>query len=114
KMSSLSSRLILNRYTAITYINLRFGIDFRAHQPHLVEKMRKGHPQHTQSVFEAAPEIDGAGLGEILGGTSDFGDFESRVEDLRDHLVVEHKVVGVGLVIDRLDHLPRKCPVTGV
>jgi hypothetical protein len=90
------------------FVNLRF------HQPDLIEKMHKRRAQYAHPVFHAAAEIDGAGLGEIFGGAGDLPNFKSRVKDLRDHLVIEHKIVGVGVVIDLFEHLPGKGAVAGV
>ena len=49
--------------------------------------------QHTEAVLHAAPEIDGAGLIEILRGASHLGDVETVPENLADELVVEDEIL---------------------
>jgi hypothetical protein len=52
-------------------------------------------PKTAQTVDGTTDKINGRSLGEILGRTCNFGDFEPKKMNLRKHLVVEHKVIRI-------------------
>ena len=62
--------------------------------------------QHSKSISAASPEINGRGIWKILGRTGDFTDVKIRVNDLRKHLVVKHKIIGILHKGNPLEHLP--------
>src|SRR6201999_3709845 len=66
------------------------------------------------AILDAAAEVDGGGLGKILGGAAHFPDGEMIPKDLGQHLVVEDKVIGVGLQGQALEELAGEGAVAGV
>ena len=72
--------------------------------PLLEAELHRG-AEHAQPVAAAAPEVDGGGLRKIFGRTGDLPDVEVGVDDLRQHLVVEHEVVGIAHERHPLQHL---------
>lgn len=66
--------------------------------------------QHTQPVDRAPRKTDGRGVLKILGRTANLPDREAEVNDLRKHLVVENKVIGVLQQGNCFQHLPGEGP----
>lgn len=93
---------------------LRFPVNFRLQQSPFVKTVLEGNGHAAEAIFHAAAEVDGGGFREIFRRTGDLGNFVTGIHNLRKHLVVEHKIVGVGLVVDGLNDLFRKRAVTGV
>src|SRR5690242_19984993 len=69
--------------------------DAKTAHPYFLQSVLQRGGQHPQPVLHAAAEIDGGGFGEVLGGAGDFSDVEAEIDALRQHLVVEDKIVGV-------------------
>src|ERR1700722_2760897 len=64
------------------------------HPPFLQGELQ-GCSDYAQSVSHTAPEIDGGCLLEIFGRARDLANVEAEIYALRQHLVVEYKVVRV-------------------
>lgn len=58
-----------------------------------VKTMPKRYAEDAQAVHDASPEVDGRRLFKVLGGTGNFPDVKTSVDDLREHLVVKNKIV---------------------
>src|ERR1035438_6523605 len=66
---------------------------FRFRQPHLRQPKLRTDAQTAKTVFATALEIDGRGFLEILRRATDFANREPVPQNLRDHLVVENKII---------------------
>jgi len=55
--------------------------------------------EHAHAINAARTEVDGRGLIEIFRWTGNLGYLETGHEYLRQELVVEHEIVGVGMVV---------------
>src|SRR5262249_40569016 len=64
-------------------------------QVHFLEAILETCSQHAKAVLDAAPKIDRRGLGEVLRGTGDFSNPVIKIGYLRQHLIVENKVVRI-------------------
>src|ERR1700730_10979527 len=51
--------------------------------------------EHAEAIHNAAAEVNGRCLFEVLRGTRDFSDAEAEMYALGEHLIVEDEVVGV-------------------
>ena len=80
----------------------------------LAQPVEERHPQHAYAVYTAAAQVDRGGFGKIFGGAGYLAYLEARPEYLRQHLVVEHEIVGVDIVVDSAQHLGREGPVAGM
>jgi hypothetical protein len=58
------------------------------------------YTQHTKTVTNAPPDVDGRGIVEIAGGTGYFSYLKSGMKNLRQHLVVKYKIVGIEVIVD--------------
>src|SRR5688500_3925462 len=74
-----------------------------------VEQVAEHDSQRRQPVDDAAPKVDGARLLEVPRRDADLADpsAHARGDDLRDELLVEHEVVAVQAVRDRLEKVTR-------
>src|SRR5208282_100582 len=79
---------------------------FRLPQTHFRQPERERRAQAPEAVFQAPAEIDRRGLREILRGAAHLANREPVPENLCEHLVVEHKVVGVFGQWQRLQDFP--------
>ena len=88
----------------------------RAPDAQPVEEVASDHPQGRQAVHDAPPEADRRGLLEVAGRDGDLADARRHPgrHDLGDELLVEHEVVAVELVRDRLEQVPAVGPQPGV
>src|SRR5215467_9422377 len=80
----------------------------------LLQSKLHSRAQHAESVLHAAAEIDGRGLSEILRRTGDFSDAKTEVDALRQHLVVEHEVIGIFQQRQLGENFAAEGAVTGV
>src|SRR6185436_2235810 len=62
--------------------------------PFLQSKLH-GRGEYSKTILHAASEIDRRCFSEVLGRTRDLSDAESEKCALREHLIVENKIVGV-------------------
>ena len=69
---------------------------------------------YTQSVNRAVFQIYARRIMEVFGWAGNFCNIVTGTPYLGEHLIVEHKIIGVRMVVDPLQHLPGKCPVSGV
>src|ERR1700729_2774226 len=67
--------------------------------------MDDGDLQDSQAVYHASTEVDARRFLEIAGRAGDLGDLIIQVDDLRKHLIVEHEVFRVDLIIDAAQDL---------
>ena len=74
----------------------RAGEDLRSGEPHPPQPVAEARPHHPQPVHDGPPEVDGAGLRKIAGGTRYLADREAEGHRLRQHLVVEEEIIRVG------------------
>src|SRR5450631_1693165 len=51
--------------------------------------------QYPKPIFDAAAEVDGRSLIEILGGAGDLAEAKAEMSTLREHLIVKDKVIGI-------------------
>src|SRR5213593_989387 len=74
-------------------------------QPQAVEHVAADDAQRREAIDDAAPEADRAGLLEVTGRDGDLADpiAHTRGHHLRDQLLVEHEVVAVAVIGDRLE-----------
>src|ERR1019366_3132550 len=79
----------------------------------LERKLKRG-TEHPQSVLHAAPEIDGGGFLEILGGAGNFADAEPEVNALGEHLVVKNEIVAIFSEGQAGQHLAAESAIAGV
>ena len=54
-----------------------------------------GCEQDSKAIFDASPEVDRRGFLKVLRWAGDFADLEVKHHGLRNHLVVEDKIIGV-------------------
>src|SRR5450755_1027854 len=72
-----------------------FGKNSEASQsPFLQGKLHRGS-KHPESVFHAAAEVDGRRLGKVFRRAGHFADLESKVNALRQHLIIKNKIIGI-------------------
>ena len=83
-------------------------------QPQLGEAEFQAGAEAAETVFATAAEVDRRGLSEILRGAAYFANREPVPEDLREHLVVEHEIVGVWGEVNFLQQFAGKGAVAGV
>jgi hypothetical protein len=57
--------------------------------------MYQRNPEYSQAIFHAAAEIDRRCFFEIFGMTSDLCNLIPLHENLRNHLIVENKIIAV-------------------
>src|SRR5206468_4170866 len=72
-----------------------FGKERRTQQAPFAEAEGQAGGEAAKTVLEAATEVDGGRLLEILRRATDLADGVAVPENLREHLVVEHEVVRV-------------------
>jgi len=81
--------------------------------PLLQTELERG-AQYAETVAAAATEIDGRGLRKIFGRAGDFADIVVGIDDLRQHLVVEDKVVRVTHKRDAFEDLAGESAVASM
>lgn len=74
--------------------------------PEFLQGIAKRGSHNAQTIGHASSEIDGGCLREVTGGAGDLGNLKTGITDLGHHLVVENKVIGISMVVDRREHLP--------
>src|SRR5437588_1178642 len=70
--------------------------------------------QHFKTIFHATPEVDRGRLFEIFRGTGNFSDAKTKVHALREHLVIEHEIVGIFEERKLGEHLAAKGTIASV
>jgi len=90
---------------ALRHFSARNAVTGRTANSQLVRGKAEGRSQHTQAVFDAAFEVDGRSIFKVLGGAGNFADLETEHDGLRNHLVVEDKIIGVLKQWQRLQKL---------
>src|SRR5579863_774791 len=81
--------------------------------PLLQAKLQRGS-ENAKTVSDAAPKADAGGFGKIPRRTRDLAKPVAKINNLRQHLVVEHKVIAIGFQRQRIQNGSRKSPVAGV
>ena len=88
-------------------------MDWRAGFPRCAAIVRAG--LRPDGVFLGERDHLGDPLPEFIGARAqDLGDLMAGHDDLREHLVIKDKVIGISLVVDLLQYLPGKGPVAGM
>ena len=85
-----------------------------AHQTHFRQPIFEAGCETSETVFDAAAQIDGGGLGEIFRRAAYFGNGEAVPEDLRQHLVVENEIIRVVRKMELFENLAGKGAIAGV
>src|SRR5450755_1138695 len=62
---------------------------------HFLQGELQRSQQYPEPIFDAAAEVDGRRLIEILGGAGDLAEAEAEMRTLREHLIVKDKVIGI-------------------
>jgi hypothetical protein len=81
-----------------------------------VEEIAGHDPQRRQAIHDAALEADRARLLEVAGRDADLADPSTHAsgDHLGDELLVEHEVIAVEAIWDRLEEVTAVCPEAGV
>ena len=85
-----------------------------AHDSEFIRDESGGRGQYARAVLHAAAEVDGGRFFKVFGRAGDLADPEAEHHGLRDHLVVEDKIVGVLEQRQRQQQLPRERSEAGV
>ena len=89
--------LVLDKYVC----QLLLLINLKLPHPFPLLEMLERDLQDAEPIFNTPAQIYRRCFGEILGWAGDFGDLETGIDYLREHLVVEDEVVGVSVEVDR-------------
>ena len=76
------------------------------------KRQRRG--EASEAVNNAAPEIDRRALGGVRRWAADLADRVAEPDDLRQHLIVEHKIIGIGIERQLHQQGRGKRPIAGV
>lgn len=76
--------------------------------------MDDGNPQAANAIFQASAQVNTAGFVKVLGGTGDFSNPETFVENLRDNFIVKDEVIITGIQVYGLQYFPGIGAVAGM
>ena len=64
-------------------------------EPDPLEPILQSSAENSEAILHASAEVNGGCFFKIFRGAGNFADTESKMYALRQHLVVEHEVVGI-------------------